>query len=522
VPSSRLFRSDQPDAARGHLTAAEPGSGGREQASTAAGFGLSVAIYVVISSMIGVGVLTTSGYTVAVVGSNQLMLGLWLFGGLVALCGALTIAELSAALPASGGEYIYLYEAYGPPVAFLSGWVSFMIGFAAPIAAAAFASSSYLLAPFGLQPAVSRLSAQVIATLAILVFAVIHNSGQSRTARIHSAITLLKVGVLASFLIAGLAAGWRNGVNLADRPPLDLGVATAMLFSMVYISYAYTGWNAAAYLAGEIDDPGRRLPRAILIGTVAVTALYLGLNAVYALALPAAEVRAIAARDGFDAIAPIAELAARRLFGPSLAAPLSMAIGLTLMASLSAYVLTGPRVAFAMARAGHFPAIAGRLSARTGTPAIATALQVSWSLVLLWTGSFESIVIYAGVGVALFSMLAVSTVFVLRRTRPDLPRPFRTPGYPLVPAFFLTVMGLLSVIAFVQRPSASLYSLLSILGGLPVYYLWVRPRDRSARGPILAAAAAEGAGAGDAEIAHDEAGPHRMPPGSRRGMETFS
>ena len=326
MPSSRSFRTDQPDAARGHVTAAEPGSGGREQASKAAGFGLSVAIYVVISSMIGVGVLTTSGYTVAAVGSNQLMLGLWLFGGLVALCGALTIAELSA----SGGEYIYLYEAYGPSVAFLSGWVSFMIGFAAPIAAAAFASSSYLLAPFGLQPAVSRLTAQVIATLAILVFAVIHNLGQSRTARVHSVITLLKVGVLASFLIAGLAAGWRNSVNLADRPPLDLGVATAMLFSMVYISYAYTGWNAAAYLAGEIDDPGRRLPRAILIGTTAVIALYLGLNTVYALALPAAEVRAIAARDGFDAVAPIAELAARRLFGPSLAARLSIAIGLTL------------------------------------------------------------------------------------------------------------------------------------------------------------------------------------------------
>ena len=126
------------------------------------------------------------------------------------------------------------------------------------------------------------------------------------------------------------------------------------------------------------------------------------------------------------------------------AAPLSIAIGLTLLASLSAYVLTGPRVAYAMARAGHFPAIAGRLSARSRTPAVATALQVAWALVLLWTGSFESIVIYAGVGLALFSMLAVSSVYVLRRTRPDLPRPFRTPGYPIVPAFFLTVMGLLT------------------------------------------------------------------------------
>ena len=140
-------------------------------------------------------------------------------------------------------------------------------------------------------------------------------------------------------------------------------------------------------------------------------------------------------------MAPIAELAAKRLFGAKVADPLSIAIGVTLLASLSAYVLTGPRVAYAMARAGHFPAIAGRLTARSRTPAVATLLQVAWALVLLWTGSFESIVIYAGVGLALFSMLAVSSIYVLRWTRPDLPRPFRTPGYPIVPAIFLIGHG---------------------------------------------------------------------------------
>src|SRR5262249_10878176 len=159
--------------------------------------------------------------------------------------------------------------------------------------------------------------------------------------------------------------------------------------------------------------------------------------------------------DGFDAVAPIAELAARRLFGPAFAATLSITVGLTLLASLSAYVLTGPRVAYAMAQAGHFPAIAGRLTMRSRTPAIATALQIAWALVLLWTGSFESIVIYAGVGLALFSMLTVGSIYVLRRTRPDLPRPFRTPAYPIVPAIFLTVTAILSIAAFVQRPCVS-------------------------------------------------------------------
>ena len=458
------------------LGASEAITSDLEDAGRPLGYGLGMATFVVISSMVGVGVLTTSGFTVVSVGSNQLMLVLWVIGGIVALCGALTVAELSAALPTSGGDYVYLYEAYGPGAAFLSGWVSFFIGFAAPIAASAFAAVSYLLAPLGLEKTTTWGLHQGLASLAIIGFAMVHTASRGHSSWVHSTVTLFKLGVLVSIVVGGLAAGWRHGVNLADCPPLNLKVGAAMLFSLVYISYAYTGWNAASYVAGEVRDPGRLLPRAILLGTAVVVVLYLGLNTVYALALPAHEIQGIAEQDGFNAVAPVAEIAARRLFGPAPAAPLSIAVGLTLLASLSAYVLTGPRVAYAMARAGHFPAVAGRLTDRAGTPAVATALQVAWSLVLLWTGSFESIVIYAGVGLALFSMLAVSSIYILRRTRPDLSRPFRTPGYPIVPAIFLTVTALLTIAAFVERPWVSLYSLLSILAGVPVYYLGLRPR----------------------------------------------
>ena len=267
---------------------------------------------------------------------------------------------------------------------------------------------------------------------------------------------------------------------MADRPPIDLDILSAMLFSLVYISYGYSGWNAATYIAGEVRDPGRSLPRAILIGTSGVIVLYLGLNLVYALALPSDEIRRIADEQGFDAVAPVAKLAAERLFGPAVTAPFSIAVGLTLLASLSAYVLTGPRVAYAMARAGHFPAIAGRLSARTQAPTLATALQIAWALLLLWTGSFESILVYASVGLALFSMLSVSSIYILRWTRPDLPRPFRTPGYPFTPAVFLTVSALLTCDAFLQRPWVSLYSLLSILAGIPIDFLFTRHRRRAA------------------------------------------
>ena len=441
-----------------------------------AGFGMATTTFVVVSSMVGAGVLTTSGYTVKAVGSNQLMLWLWVVGGVIALCGALSLAEVSAALPATGGDYVFLYEAYGPLAAFLSGWVSFLIGFAAPIAATSFASAKYLLAPLGLEEPTARLAQRGLATAAILVLAAVHNSGRERTIRVQGTITLLKIGVLVALTVAGLAVGWGHWGNLIDRPPITRDVAWEMAFSSVYISYAYTGWNAAAYLAGEVGDPGRRLPRAMLLGTAGVVALYLGLNAVYALALPAAEVA------GIKDVGPIAEIAGRRLFGDRVAGPLSVAVGLTLLASLSAYVLTGPRVLYAMARAGQFPAIAGRLTSRSQTPAVATALQVGWALVVLWVGTLGDILIYAGVGLALFSMLAVSSIYALRVTRPDLPRPFRTPGYPLVPAVFLLGTALLTAAAFSKQPIGSTYAAPEHPGGRPgVLRVSVARRSEGAR-----------------------------------------
>jgi basic amino acid/polyamine antiporter, APA family len=443
----------------------------REVASEGPRFGLATATFVVVSSMIGTGVLTTSGFTVYFVGSNQLMLALWVFGGVLALCGALTLCELSAALPRSGGDYVFLSEAYGPLAAFLSGWVSFLIGFGGPIAASASAAAKYLLAPLRLGDASTAVAQPAVASAAIVALGVVHCLGRGSTIRAQAGMTALKIGILAVLAVAGLAAGWGRWENLADRPPLTPGLLVTMASSLVYISYAYTGWNAASYLAGEVDRPQERMPRAILLGTGLVLALYLALNAAYTLALSAADVRAIVGGSGdLNAIAPIAQIAADRLYGPRVAGPMSVAIGLTLLASVSAYILTGPRVAYAMARAGQFPEVAGRLSARDA-PAIATAMQVAWALVLLWTASFERILLYSGVGLAIFSMLTISAVYVLRWRRPDLPRPFRTPGYPLVPAVYLAGTGLLTAAVFLERPVVSSISLLSIAAGVPVYYL---------------------------------------------------
>jgi APA family basic amino acid/polyamine antiporter len=449
-------------------------------------FGMATATFVVIASMVGVGVLTTSGYTVALVGSNQWMLLLWILGGVTAVCGALTLAELSAALPRTGGDYVYLYEAYGPLPAFLSGWVSFLIGFSAPSASAAFASAKYVLAPFAPPGPKTVLWERTLATAAILTFALIHVSGRKRTAGVQGLITALKLAVLGIVVLAGLSIGWPNSANLADRTPLTGSLAVTLMASMVYVSYAYIGWNAASYMAGEIRDPQRLLPRAILLGTGGVLLLYLLLNVVYALALTPADVRAIvndpANHEGLDAVSPIAQIAATRLFGPAWSTPLSVALGAMLLSTLSAYVLIGPRVIFAMAHAGQFPAIAARLTRRADTPAVATAFQISVALALLWTGSFENIVVYASVGLSIFSMLAMSSIYILRWRRPDLERPFRTPGYPVTPAVYLIVTGLLTAAAFYARPWVSLGALLSILAGVPIYDLW------QARGPRKPAA----------------------------------
>lgn len=445
-------------------------------------FGPATATFVVVSSMIGTGVLTTSGFTVAAVGSNQAMLGLWLVGGALAVCGALSLAELASALPESGGDYVFLREAYGPLVGFLSGWVSFLIGFGGPIAASAAAAASYLLGPLRPGGGDTQGAERLLASALIVGVSIVHGLGRRSTIRAQAAMTAVKIAILATLAIAGIAVGADRWANLDDRPPLSPGLLVAMASSLVYVSYAYTGWNAAAYLAGEVDHPRRVVPRAILLGTGLVTALYLALNLAYALAVPAADIRALVAERGRDAVAPIAEIAAERLFGRRVAGPLSVGIGLTLAASVSAYVLTGPRVAAAMARARQFPAVAARESP-AGAPVAATVIQAAWALVLLWTASFETILVYAGFGLAVFSMLSVAAVLVLRARRPDLHGPFRTPLYPWVPAAYLLGTGLLTAAVAWERPAVAAVAAATIAAGVPVAWLCGVGRGDRRRAP---------------------------------------
>ena len=419
--------------------------------------------------MVGAGVLTTAGYPAAAVGSHAATLALWALGGAIALCGALTLAELAASIPEAGGEYPILAAAYGSLAAFCSGWVSLLLGFAAPIAASAVALARAL--------GLAGRGGSWGAAGAILGLAAVHATGRGGASRVQGAITAATVLVLSVFVALGLAASRGRWANLDDLPAPSWGLCKSSMFALVFISYAYTGWNGAAYLAGEVRDPGRALPRAIGLGTAAVVLLYLGLNLVYALAIPAPELSAMAARSP-ESLGSIAELSASRLFGDRARVPMAWASAAILLASLSALLLTGPRVAYAMAAAGQLPPGIGRLSARGGVPARATLLLAALSASMALTGAFEALVVVSGVGLALFSMLTVGAIFVLRRK--NMPRPFRVPLYPLTPLVYLASASGLLVGAFAERPGESAVAVLVVAAGVPAYHLAGRPG--SARG----------------------------------------
>ena len=438
------------------------------------GFSARTATFLVVSSTIGGGILGAAGYVALDAGGHPGAILIWAVGGLIAACGALSLAEVSASLPKSGGEFVILSEAYGPLVGFLGGWVSLVFGFISPIAATALVAASYLLAPMGWAHPVA---VRAVATIAIVALAVAHSAGRSRAERVQGATTSATIAVLALFVVAGLVAGWRGSAHLA--PSVGPMSASGFFVGLILVSYAYTGWNAASYVAGEVANPRRDLPRAVVAGLGIVLVLYLGIVMVIGVALPVPELARLNASDPL-ALEHVGDLAADRLFGARGAAAMSWAMGVVLAASLSALVMTGPRVAVAMAREGRLPAILGQTSAAKGgeSHAIATSAVAVAAVAVLWSGGFRAIAFASGVGLALNSLLTVAAVFVLRAKQPDLPRPFRTPGYPLVPIIFLglTASSLAFACASPKERPAVYAGLGGVALGIPAYFLTLGSR----------------------------------------------
>ena len=438
------------------------------------GFGLSTSTYVVIASMVGTGILVSPGYMMATLGNYPVIFALWALGGVLALCGALCVAELAAALPRAGGEYVYLREAYGPMPAFLSGWTSFFLGFSAPLAVAGYIAALYLLTPFGWT---QGYRVQTAAAIIIIAVTLPNLFGHRLSAWTQNFTTTIKLALFVGLVAAAFLRGGGDLAHVTEGNRLTEIPLSAAATQLFYVMFAYSGWNAASYLAGEVRNPGKTLPRSLLLGTVLVVVLYVAVNLIFAYAVPLAEVN-------FENAEHVPQLAVENLFGPRAASAFSVALGLTFLATVSAFVITGPRVYYAMARDGLFPRLAAYTSGRAGVPTHAMLLQSACAIIILFVTDFQSLYQYAAVGLSLFALLFVGAVYVLRRRQPELDRPFRVPGYPVVPAVFMVVTVFMTICAFTQWLLPSLLSLVSILLGIPVYYLWsLAHRGRGRSGP---------------------------------------
>ncbi len=429
--------------------------------------GLFTAGCVLVSNAVGSGIFTTSGFLARDLGDPLWVLGLWAAGALLALAGALSYAELGAALPRVGGEYVYLRRAFGPLAGFLSGWTSFTLGFGAAIAAAAAAFGAYTvrLAP----DALAGVDPRALALLLVWTLSAIHALGVERGGQLQRWITVTKIGgtvLLAALAIGSGAGDWSHVSRPASDVAPSLGSAAV---GLVFVLYSFSGWNAAAYIAGEIHAPARNLPLATIAGTAFVGLLYLVLNLVYFYALP---VEVLAA----EPVLPIAEKVATALHGPGAAAVVVAVLCVSIAGATSSMIWAGPRVTWAMAEDGMAPAMLGRATAG-GAPRPALLLQTGWVSLLIASGSFEQLVVYAGVALALFGALATLAVVVLRLREPELSRPFRVRPYPFVPIAYTAASLGLGAYAGLERPLEAGFSLLTVAAGLPLY-AWLRRRAR--------------------------------------------
>jgi APA family basic amino acid/polyamine antiporter len=421
---------------------------------------------IVIANMIGVGIFTTSGLLMADLHSPSLMMTLWVFGGLIALAGALCYGEVGAAIPKAGGEYAFLSQLYNPLLGFLSGWISFLVGFSAPIAASSVGFSEYLsralpgLFQWGsIDVAITK---KIFSILIILVFTFIHIQGIKFGSKVQNYLTVLKIALLVVLVIFGFSLGNGDIGHLVSNEPssLDFGGWKTIALALMWISFSYSGWNASTYIGSEIKDPKRNLPRSLLIGTGVVILLYLLLNTLFVYAIPAQEMKGVIAIGG---------LAVKNMFGESADQLFSLLISFALFSSISAFIILGPRVYYAMAVNGHFFKFARKVSARHKVPSSSILFQAAIAIILVLVGTLDQIFTYMGFALSIFPILVAFSVFKLRKTNQSV---LKLPGYPWIPAFFILTGLILHVLAYFERPVESSIAVLTVLIGIPFYYVF--------------------------------------------------
>jgi APA family basic amino acid/polyamine antiporter len=406
---------------------------------------------IVIANMIGAGIFTTSGLLMQDLKQPVIMLALWIFGGFLALCGALSYGRLGAALPEAGGEYIFLAKLYHPMAGFLSGWVSFIVGFSAPIAASSIGLSEYLYRTglFGdMSPFLIKKS---IAVTVIMIFTFIHLRGLEMGTRVQNYLTVLKIALLAFLIFFGFAGGKGNIGYLVQGNPyiFDFAGWKQLGLSLMWIMFAYSGWNAATYIGSEIKNPVKNLPRSLMLGTSVVVLIYVLINILYLYAIPPDEIQGVISIGG---------LAASHLFNPAFEKILSYMIAFALLSSISAFIILGPRVYFAMAKNSHFFKFAGEVHPQTHVPAKSILIQGLIACVMVLSGSFDQILTYMGFSLGIFPILTVAGIFKLKNR-----------GNPIIPVIYILISISILLLAFFERPMESGIAILTVLIGIPAY-----------------------------------------------------
>ena len=437
---------------------------------------------IIIANVIGGGILFRSPAVAAAIPDATWFLLAWVGGGVLAFMGAMAYAELATMRPKAGGEYVYLREAFGPLAGFLTGWTSFVAGFSGAMAASAVfliitldrfipgvANGTPLLAiPLPLVSTSVTFSIHTLAASAvIIVAALIHIRGVGPGRIASNVLTTLKIVALVVFIGFGLTAGTGSPSNLTQS--VGSVTMTGFLFAFIPVMFTYSGWNAASYMAEEITDPGRNVPKALLMGTVGVIVIYLLINVLYLYVIPIGELATLGGKSVLDVVGD-------RLLGERAGNILAIVAIVSLAAGINAWTFAGPRVYFAMARDNAFFKSAGRVHPTYKTPAASIVAQAVLAIVLILTGSLDSIAYYVGFAITLFAGTAVAAVFVLRAREPNAPRPFKALGYPWTPAIFVIVSAAIVVNAFYSDPRVTGMGILIILAGIPLYFFFTRQR----------------------------------------------
>jgi APA family basic amino acid/polyamine antiporter len=426
---------------------------------------------IVVANMIGAGIFTTSGLLMADLKNPMLMLILWFVGGVIAFTGAMCYGEIGASIPKAGGEYAILSKLYNPKLGFLSGWVSFVVGFSAPIAASAIGFSEYLYRAI---PYIFEFSwigvvgmKKFYSILIILIFTLVHLKGMDFGARVQNYLTLMKVLLVLGLILFGFFLGNGDFSNLKPVEKISMGGGLSwktMGLSLMWIMFAFSGWNASVYIGSEIKKPERNIPLSLLIGTGVVALLYLLLNVLFIYAIPPKDMEGVIAIGG---------LAIGNLFGPHYESLFSLLVAFALFSSISAFIILGPRVYFAMAEDGHFFKFASSIHPKYQVPTYSIIFQGLISVVIILSGTFDQILTYMGFSLGIFPIITIFGLFKLRKQNKSV---LKLPGYPITPLIYIMAGVTMLILSFMERPMESSIAILTILAGLPAYYFFGKGR----------------------------------------------